>query len=163
MRRSEASESIKTPKSHVAAASDQTGVGSVAQSANKMLENWQTSFGTGALDSLSDRRNPIALDSPFVQQTKDKIRELVAEIAHFSQKPIRPAEFFQYAFPRILTAMGADGIAVWAWRDGKTWNLVQARGLATELTRSAGATIGSDGSDRSPVSLWMTSIRSNCG
>jgi hypothetical protein len=154
MRRSEASETIKTPKSHVTGAGELTGVGGVARSANKMLENWETTFGTGAIDSLSDRRNPVALDSPFVQQTKDKIRELVAEIARFSQKPVQPAEFFQFAFPRILTAMGADGIAIWAWRENNGWNLVQARGLATELTRSTGALSGSDESDSTPATLF---------
>ncbi|MCU0713201.1 MAG: HlyD family secretion protein [Pirellula sp.] len=144
MRRSEAPESIKTPKSHVSSPNETARESGAARPINKILENWETTYATGALDSLSDRRNPIALDSPFVQQTKDKIRELVAEIAQFSQKPVQPAEFFQYAFPRILTAMGADGIAIWAWRDSKTWNLVQARGLAMELTRSPGATNSSD-------------------
>jgi hypothetical protein len=119
-----------------------------------MLENWETTFGTGAIDSLSDRRSPVALDSPFVQQTKDKIRELVAEIARFSQKPVQPAEFFQFAFPRILTAMGADGIAIWAWREKHGWNLVQARGLATELTRSSGAINSSNVSELPPSSLF---------
>jgi hypothetical protein len=154
MRRSEASETIKTPKSPIAGAGDQSGGSGVARSANKMLENWETTFGTGAIDSLSDRRSPIALDSPFVQQTKDKIRELVAEIARFSHEPVQPAEFFQFAFPRILTAMGADGIATWAWRDNIGWNLVQARGLATDLTRSSGATNSSDESDTNSTNLF---------
>jgi multidrug efflux pump subunit AcrA (membrane-fusion protein) len=154
MRRSEASETIKTPKTHVVGAVDQTGGSDAARSANKMLENWETTFGTGAIDSLSDRRSPIALDSPFIQQTKDKIRELVAEIAHFAQKPVQPAEFFQFSFPRILTAMGADGIAIWAWRENIGWNLVQARGLATDLTRSSGATAGSDDSDSNSTTLF---------
>ena len=154
MRRSEASETIKTPKSHVVGVGDQTDGSGVARSANKMLENWETTFGTGSIDSLNDRRSPIALDSPFIQQTKDKIRELVAEIARFSQKPVQPAEFFQFAFPRILTAMGADGIAIWAWRENIGWNLVQARGLATDLTRSSGATASSNDSDSDSTTLF---------
>lgn len=143
MRRSEASEPIKTPKSTVASVGEASGGGGVARSANKLLEGWETNFGSGSIDSLNDRRNPVALDSPFVQQTKDKIRELVSEITRFSQKPVSPSEFIQYAFPRILTAMGADGIAIWAWRGERIWNLVQARGLATELTADSGATASS--------------------
>jgi hypothetical protein len=146
MRRSEASEPIKTPKSTVASVGEASGSGGVARTANNLLEGWETTFGSGSIDSLNDRRNPIALDSPFVQQTKDKIRELVSEITRFSQKPVSPSEFLQYAFPRILTAMGADGIAMWAWRGEKIWNLVQARGLATELTADSGATTRSHSS-----------------
>ncbi|XZE18758.1 efflux RND transporter periplasmic adaptor subunit [Pirellulaceae bacterium SH449] len=147
MRRSEASEPIKTPKSTVANAGDASSGGGVARSASKLLEGWETTFGSGSIDSLNDRRNPVALDSPFVQQTKDKIRELVSEITRFSQKPVSPSEFIQYAFPRILTAMGADGIAIWAWRGERIWNLVQARGLAMELTSDSGASVSSEVSD----------------
>ena len=50
--------------------------------------------------------------------------------------------------------MGADGIAIWAWRENNGWNLVQARGLATELTRSTGALSGSDESDSTPATLF---------
>lgn len=78
--------------------------------------------------------NPaLSLDSQFVQQTKDRIRELVNQITQASQSPIEPLEFWSIAFPRMISAMGAEGVALWVWRSGSPWECIHAFQLPQEL------------------------------
>ena len=72
-------------------------------------------LSTSTYDTLTERMSPLPLDSPFVQQTKDRIREIVAQITKMSQSVIEPSDFWDFALPRILEAMGGDGAAVWEW------------------------------------------------
>jgi hypothetical protein len=81
-------------------------------------------LSTSTYDTLTERMSPLPLDSPFVQQTKDRIREIVAQITKMSQSVIEPSDFWDFALPRILEAMGGDGAAVWAWQPNQGWSLV---------------------------------------
>lgn len=86
-----------------------------------------------------DRRSPIQLDSTVVQQTKDRIRQWVDEIHSATACAIEPIEFLRYAMPRILQAMGAEGIGVWAWTPENDWRLIEALQLPCSLFDSTGS------------------------
>lgn len=90
----------------------------------------------GGVDTLVDRRSPLQLDSPFVQQTKDQIREIVSKIAASAQSPLAPQDFIGDSLPRIVTAMGATGAALWQWRESVGWSLVGATNLPSPLLDS---------------------------
>lgn len=54
-----------------------------------------------------------SLDPPLIQQTKSEIRTLAAEIAKLAHTASKPADFYNGFLPRLVTAMGAEGAAVW--------------------------------------------------
>jgi len=54
-----------------------------------------------------------SLDPPLIQQTKSEIRTLAGEIAKLAHTAFEPAEFYRGFLPRLVTAMGAEGAAVW--------------------------------------------------
>ena len=54
-----------------------------------------------------------SLDPPLIQQTKSEIRTLAGEIAKLAHAACEPAEFYRGFLPRLVTAMGAEGAAVW--------------------------------------------------
>ena len=90
-------------------------------------------FGTGnpagmdcnaAGDTLVDRRSPLALDSAFVQQTKDQIRAVVENIASLAHTPISPQDFVQAVLPKIASAMGALGAGLWQQYSDSAWQLL---------------------------------------
>lgn len=54
-----------------------------------------------------------SLDPPLIQQTKSEIRTLASEIAKLAHTAFEPAEFYRGFLPRLVTAMGAEGAAVW--------------------------------------------------
>ena len=54
-----------------------------------------------------------SLDPPLIQQTKSEIRSLAAEIAKLAHAVCEPADFYRGFLPRLVTAMGAEGAAVW--------------------------------------------------
>ena len=54
-----------------------------------------------------------SLDPPLIQQTKSEIRSLAGEIAKLAHTALEPAEFYRGFLPRLVTAMGAEGAAVW--------------------------------------------------
>lgn len=87
----------------------------------------------GGIDTIVDRRSPLQLDSPFVQQTKDQIREIVSKIAASTQSPLAPQDFISDSLPRIVTAMGATGAALWQWRESDGWTLIGATNIPDTL------------------------------
>jgi len=90
-------------------------------------------FSTSTYDTLTERMSPLPLDSPFVQQTKDRIREIVGQITKMSQSVIEPSDFWDFALPRILEAMGGDGAAIWAWQPNQGWILVASIQMPGQL------------------------------
>ncbi len=54
-----------------------------------------------------------SLDPPLVQQTKSEIRTLASEIAKLAHSNMEPDAFYRGFLPRLTTAMGAEGAAVW--------------------------------------------------
>ncbi|MDX1929042.1 MAG: hypothetical protein SFV81_21120 [Pirellulaceae bacterium] len=54
-----------------------------------------------------------SLDPPLIQQTKSEIRALAGEIAKLAHSAVEPAAFYRGFLPRLVTAMGAEGAAVW--------------------------------------------------
>ncbi len=54
-----------------------------------------------------------SLDPPLIQQTKSEIRTLAGEIAKLAHATCERAEFYRGFLPRLVTAMGAEGAAVW--------------------------------------------------
>ena len=90
-------------------------------------------FSTSTYDTLTERMSPLPLDSPFVQQTKDRIREIVGQITKMSRSVIEPSDFWDFALPRILEAMGGDGAAIWAWQPNQGWILVASIQMPGQL------------------------------
>ena len=75
-------------------------------------------------DTLVDRRSPLPLDNAFVQQTKDQIRAIVESIAKLAHAPIEPNEFVLAVLPKVASAMGATGAALWQQFPDLTWRLL---------------------------------------
>ena len=84
-------------------------------------------------DTLVDRRNPLQLDSAFVQQTKDQIRFIVEDVAKLAHAPIEPNHFVQAVLPKIVSAMGATGAAFWQQLPDLTWRLLGSLSLPNVL------------------------------
>ncbi|MBU4399552.1 MAG: efflux RND transporter periplasmic adaptor subunit [Planctomycetes bacterium] len=53
------------------------------------------------------------LDPHLIEQTKQQIRSLVAEIAQLSKTDVAPEEFYGQFLPRVVSALAAVGGAVW--------------------------------------------------
>jgi hypothetical protein len=53
------------------------------------------------------------LDPQLIEQTKQHIRSLVGEIAQLSKAEIAPEEFYGQFLPRVVSALAAEGGAVW--------------------------------------------------
>jgi phosphotransferase system IIA component len=53
------------------------------------------------------------LDPGLLEQTKNQIRKLVAEIAELAESDIQPAEFYQEFLNRVVAAVAASGGALW--------------------------------------------------
>ena len=53
------------------------------------------------------------LDPQLIEQTKQQIRSLVAEIARLSKTEVAPEEFYGEFLPRVVSALAAVGGAVW--------------------------------------------------
>ncbi|MEN6450044.1 MAG: hemolysin D [Thermoguttaceae bacterium] len=53
------------------------------------------------------------LDPQLIEQTKQQIRALVAEIAQLSKTDVAPEEFYGQFLPRVVSALAAVGGAVW--------------------------------------------------
>ena len=54
------------------------------------------------------------LDPQLIEQTKQQIRSLVAEIARLSKTEVAPEEFYGEFLSRVVSALAAVGGAVWA-------------------------------------------------
>jgi multidrug efflux pump subunit AcrA (membrane-fusion protein) len=54
-----------------------------------------------------------SVDAQLIEQTKQQIRSLVAEIAKLSKSEVSPEEFYGEFLPRIVSALAAAGGAVW--------------------------------------------------
>ncbi len=95
-------------------------------------------FGAGMYrnsigDTLVDRRSPLQLDNAFVQQTKDQIRLIVEDVAKLAHAPIEPDHFVQAALPKIVSAMGASGAALWHQLPDLSWRLIGSLNLPNVL------------------------------
>ena len=53
------------------------------------------------------------LDPQLIEQTKQQIRSLVAEIARLSKTEVAPEEFYGEFLSRVVSALAAVGGAVW--------------------------------------------------
>ena len=53
------------------------------------------------------------LDPHLIEQTKQQIRSLVAEIAQLSKTDVAPEEFYGQFLPRVVSALAAVGGAIW--------------------------------------------------
>ena len=53
------------------------------------------------------------LDAQLIEQTKQQIRSLVAEISQLSKTDVAPEEFYGEFLPRVVSALAAVGGAVW--------------------------------------------------
>jgi len=53
------------------------------------------------------------LDTHLIEQPKQQIRSLVAEIAQLSKSDVAPEEFYGEFLPRVVSALDAVGGAVW--------------------------------------------------
>ncbi len=54
-----------------------------------------------------------SIDAQQIEQTKQQIRSLVAEIAQLSKQDVAPEEFYGQFLPRVVSALAAVGGAVW--------------------------------------------------
>jgi len=58
-----------------------------------------------------------SLDPQLIEQTKQQIRSLVAEIAQLSKEEVSPEEFYGEFLSRVVSALAAVGGAVWTIND----------------------------------------------
>jgi multidrug efflux pump subunit AcrA (membrane-fusion protein) len=58
-----------------------------------------------------------SLDPHLIEQTKQQIRALVAEIAQLAKEDISPEEFYGGFLTRVVSALAAEGGAVWTTND----------------------------------------------
>lgn len=58
-----------------------------------------------------------SIDPQLIEQTKQQIRGLVAEIAQLTKSEISPQEFYAEMLPRIISALAAAGGVVWTLED----------------------------------------------
>jgi len=58
-----------------------------------------------------------SLDPQLIEQTKQQIRSLVAEIAQLSKEDVAPEEFYGQFLTRVVSALAAVGGAVWTVND----------------------------------------------
>ncbi len=58
-----------------------------------------------------------SLDPHLIEQTKQQIRSLVAEIAQLAKEDISPQEFYGGFLTRVVSALAAVGGAVWSTND----------------------------------------------
>ncbi len=63
--------------------------------------------------------NEDSVDPELVEQTKQQIRELVNEIADLAQQDIPEKEFYSGFLDRVVTALAANGGAVWDVSGGR--------------------------------------------
>ncbi|MEN6404975.1 MAG: biotin/lipoyl-binding protein [Thermoguttaceae bacterium] len=54
-----------------------------------------------------------SIDPQLVEQTKQQIRSLVAEVAQLSKSDVSPEQFYGDFLPRVVSALAAAGGAVW--------------------------------------------------
>ena len=59
----------------------------------------------------------LSAEDQLVEQTKQQIRALVREIAQLAQSEIEPNEFFEGFLSRVVTALAAEGGAIWMLDD----------------------------------------------
>ena len=64
-----------------------------------------------------------SLDPQLIEQTKKQIRELVSEITQLSRSDVAPAEFYSGFLTRVITALAANGGAIWTLADGSRLTL----------------------------------------
>lgn len=64
-----------------------------------------------------------SLDPQLIEQTKKQIRELVTEITQLSRSDVAPAEFYSGFLTRVITALAANGGAIWTLADGSRLTL----------------------------------------
>ncbi len=58
-----------------------------------------------------------SVDPQLIEQTKQQIRSLVAEIAQLARSDIDPQEFYGQMLPRVVSALAAIGGVVWTLED----------------------------------------------
>ena len=59
----------------------------------------------------------LSAEDQLVEQTKQQIRALVREIAQLAQSEIEPNEFFEGFLSRVVSALAAEGGAIWMLDD----------------------------------------------
>ena len=85
------------------------------------------------------------IDAGLLEQTKNQIRKLVAEIADLAESDIQPAEFYVEFLNRAVAAVAASGGAFW---------LMDGRGglrLQYQVEFRPDRADGRPGQDRSPT------------
>lgn len=80
-----------------------------------------TSASTPSSGAPSNRDVPEGLDPALIQQTKKELRQIVQEITQLSQSAIAQDQFYEEFLRRVVSALAADGGAVWT--EGEEGNL----------------------------------------
>lgn len=82
-----------------------------------------TPIGTPLKEALQPPHSPALgaeIDPELVQQTKVQIRSIIQEIANLSQTAISPEEYFAGFLKQVVSALAAEGGAIWlAGDEGK--------------------------------------------
>jgi len=58
------------------------------------------------------------VDAGLIEETKQQIRDLVSEIAQLAKSDIAPQDFYDAFLNRVVTALAAEGGAIWTTGDG---------------------------------------------
>lgn len=67
--------------------------------------------------NMSGMSTEQPLDPQLIEQTKQQIRSLYAEIAQFARSDVTAEEFYAQMLPRVISALAAVGGVIWAKRD----------------------------------------------
>jgi len=76
---------------------------------------WSTLLTANATLNMSSEQQ--SLDPHLVEETRQQIRSLVAEIAQLSRSEITPEQFYEEFLNRVVSALAAVGGAVWTVSD----------------------------------------------
>ena len=78
-----------------------------------------------------------SVDARTIEETRQQLRNLVAEIASLSKEELEPQAYFAEFLPRVVTALAAHGGAVWLRGDDRRVELIYQINLReTQLAES---------------------------
>lgn len=79
-----------------------------------MLSNMSEASRSGTEKSHAGEATDAAPDTALLEQTRQQIRALVAEIAELAKSDLTPEQFYPQFLDRVVSALAAVGGAVWA-------------------------------------------------
>ena len=82
----------------------------------------EPSLGPGVTTSSSDlaaragqkpEANTASPDASLIEQTRREIQQIASEVGELSRQEIPPADYYAQFLPKVISALGALGGAIW--------------------------------------------------